>query len=529
VPGCTIVFGEIGQLAQNAAMGVAAMCGNTSAIPPAATELAPISGEDSEEFSALLDTEQAFAAPLLDDRPSSGAPKNSSLHDGLSIMKDVLHSEEGLHFVGGYAFFSANCETAKQSGSDLNAGDTGVDIFLPVKPVQSPGSEQTEIEFAQVTADLGSDGQIQDAAAESAYTPGGGLRLNAGYSALEGISVGGKITRTNIFGPETELGASARYSQVRTSFDLSYTDGDFLGSKFALAPTLFADWVSKKNFGKGRLLAPFRQTTRGFNILVNRKLGSSLSATFNYRWSDDSFQMIGKNAMCDTVIFGSAFCGAIGKTKSSILSFALTSNWKSAGAGEPREYRLRVAQDLSVGGSAAFARARVGGEALIGFGGGWNLSFDVEGGFIKRLGNDKVPLFDRFYIGDASMRGFDLRGIGPKIRPSGAQPAETVGIGGRAYYVARTELSVAVGGVLGASGVRPGVFIDAGSVFAADKSGLLPGEKLLGNSAKPRISLGIGLAMRTPVGRLRIDFAKPILKQDGDRTKMLSISFGAAI
>ena len=167
--------------------------------------------------------------------------------------------------------------------------------------------------------------------------------------------------------------------------------------------------------------------------------------------------------------------------------------------------------------------------ALVGLGGSWNLSLDIEGGYIKRIGNDKIPLFDRFYIGDSTMRGFDLRGLGPKIRPSGVQPAETVGIGGRAYYVVRTELSVAVGGMWGANGVRPGIFIDAGSVFAADRSGTLAGETLLGNSAKPRISLGIGIAMNTPVGRLRIDFAKPILKQLGDRGKLLSVSFGTAM
>jgi Omp85 superfamily domain len=526
VPGCTVVFGEIGQLAQNAALGIAAMCGNNGTLPRMATDVTPVFGEDIEDFAEILDSGAAAAPPPPPDLRASTAFKSGALRHGLMIMKDALRSEEGLYFVGGYAFFSADCGTNGQAGSEVSAGDAGVDVLLPVKRVQPSTSEQSETGSAQVTANLDADGQIQD---ESAYAPGGGLRLNAGYSAIEGISVGAKITRTNIFGPETELSAAARYSQVRTSFELGYADGNFLGSKYAFAPTLFADRISSKNFGKGLRLAPFRQSTRGVNLLLNRKLDSGLSVAFNYRWSDDSFRMIGKSAMCDAAIFGSAFCNTIGKTTSSVLSFALTFEAKSGGRGERRDYRLRVSQDLSVGGSAQFARSRIGGEALIGLGSGWNLSFDAEGGYIKRLGGDTIPLFDRFYIGDASMRGFDLRGIGPKIRPSGAQAEETVGIGGRAYYVARTELSVAAGGVLGATGLRPGVFIDAGSVFAADKSGLLPGETLLGNSAKPRISLGIGLAMITPVGRLRIDFAKPIMKQDGDRAKMLSVSFAAAI
>lgn len=535
--GCTIVFGEIGQLAQNAAFGIAAICGNNGALSPVPPEVGLISETERAYRSAVSDDVLPFAAPPPHDLAAPERLEDSALLDSFLAMKSAMRAEKGPWYIGGYAFFGADCDGRAQSGSDMIAGDRSVDMFSRAQHSQADMNSALEPRVSghgQVIADSNDEGQIRDTAAgndivENAYAPGGGLGLNAGYSSVEGISVGGKITRTNIFGPDTELGASARFSKVRTSFELGFTDDDFLGSKYAFAPTLFADRVSSKNFGKGLRLAPFRQSSRGINVLLNRKLDNGFSAAFNYRWSNDSFQMIDKNTNCDSAVFGSALCGTIGKTTSSILSFALTFNRKNQVTEAPRGIRLRVAQDLSVGGSASFARSRIGGEALVGLGGSWNLSLDIEGGYIKRIGNDKIPLFDRFYIGDSTMRGFDLRGLGPKIRPSGVQPAETVGIGGRAYYVVRTELSVAVGGMWGANGVRPGIFIDAGSVFAADRSGTLAGETLLGNSAKPRISLGIGIAMNTPVGRLRIDFAKPILKQLGDRGKLLSVSFGTAM
>jgi outer membrane protein assembly factor BamA len=77
--------------------------------------------------------------------------------------------------------------------------------------------------------------------------------------------------------------------------------------------------------------------------------------------------------------------------------------------------------------------------------------------------------------------------------------------------------------------VQPSLFIDAGSVFGAKENGLLSGEALSGNSAKPRVSVGAGLSLATPVGKLRLDFAKPLVKQPGDRAKIFSISFGAAM
>ena len=49
---------------------------------------------------------------------------------------------------------------------------------------------------------------------------------------------------------------------------------------------------------------------------------------------------------------------------------------------------------------------------------------------------------------------------------------------------------------------------------------------LLGNSVKPRLSVGIGVNWVSPFGPLRIDIAKALLKQDGDETKFFSFNVG---
>ncbi len=48
----------------------------------------------------------------------------------------------------------------------------------------------------------------------------------------------------------------------------------------------------------------------------------------------------------------------------------------------------------------------------------------------------------------------------------------------------------------------------------------------LGNSAKPRLSIGIGVNWVSPFGPLRIDLAKALLKQKGDDTKLFSFNVG---
>ena len=77
-------------------------------------------------------------------------------------------------------------------------------------------------------------------------------------------------------------------------------------------------------------------------------------------------------------------------------------------------------------------------------------------------------------------------------------------------------------------GVSPSVFVDAGSVFGASKSELIAGERLIGNSAKPRVAVGFGLAFNAGPGKLRFNIAQPVVRQDGDRSKKFSISLGTA-
>ena len=118
-------------------------------------------------------------------------------------------------------------------------------------------------------------------------------------------------------------------------------------------------------------------------------------------------------------------------------------------------FRLQLTQDMSIGGSASFSRTRLISRAHVGLGSGLSFTFDAEGGYIAPMNGDRIPLFERLYIGDSSMRGFESRGIGPKIRPTGAKAGQNVAIGGQAYYVTRIELSANLDGTFGRLGFQP--------------------------------------------------------------------------
>jgi outer membrane protein insertion porin family len=216
--------------------------------------------------------------------------------------------------------------------------------------------------------------------------------------------------------------------------------------------------------------------------------------------------------------------------------------------------------------------------------GSWIFSAHAEGGYIKALqsspgpGRDAIRLTDRFF--GPQLRGFDIRGIGPRVvRYSYNDQGELIttgsntkiidSLGGRAYYMGRLELEFPTSAGLRSVGLRPSAFIDVGSQFLltkpiltdviasciapVDSNGqqtgsntvILPGapslacptgysrvngfkEFYLGDSPKPRLSIGIGVNWTSPFGPLRLDLARAILKQKGDETKLFSFNVGTA-
>ncbi|WP_422060504.1 BamA/OMP85 family outer membrane protein [Sphingopyxis sp.] len=357
----------------------------------------------------------------------------------------------------------------------------------------------------------------------------GGLAVSGGYSSIEGPVGSVKLSRTNIGKPGRDITLSGRYSKVQALMELGASDTNFAGSGFAIAPTFFYSRSKAVGFDDDVNSSLFVQTARGGNFYLGRPLKRGLRFAANYRYSDEDFVIRRKNAACDASVHGSVFCNALGHSTGSVLSLALSLDRRDSALDPKRGFQLRVSQDIAgPGGTTRFVRYRAGGTYYRRLSGNIDLSAGLEGGYMKGYDGRDVPLFDRFYIGGNTMRGFDLRGLGPKVVPVGAAPGQATAIGGRAYYVGRVELSFHLSGDVNRFAVTPSIFVDAGSVFGARKSELAPGEALIGNSATPRVAVGLGLSFNVAPGKLRFNVAQPVKRQNGDRSKILSISFGTA-
>jgi outer membrane protein insertion porin family len=78
--------------------------------------------------------------------------------------------------------------------------------------------------------------------------------------------------------------------------------------------------------------------------------------------------------------------------------------------------------------------------------------------------------------------------------------------------------------------LTPGQTQSACTALVGADFSFVPGfkEVFLGDSPKPRLSIGIGVNWTSPFGPLRLDLAKAILKQEGDDTKLFSFNVGTS-
>lgn len=133
-------------------------------------------------------------------------------------------------------------------------------------------------------------------------------------------------------------------------------------------------------------------------------------------------------------------------------------------------------------------------------------------------------LSDRFYVGGPhQLRGFVPAGIGPRAEKGGASTPGGDSIGGDAFYTATAALSVPFPGIkyLSHNGFRLFSFANAGTLAGMDPS-LTP--RSFANST--RTSVGGGVSVGTPIGRMEVTYAVPMRYGPRDARKSVQAGVG---
>lgn len=333
--------------------------------------------------------------------------------------------------------------------------------------------------------------------------PTGELQLSAGFSSIESFIFQASVQQRNFRGRGQTVGISGSYSRYSKSAELSFTEPYLFDKNVSAGVDIYRRDYNSFNFAQGNRNTNYSQATTGFQVRAGVPLTEYLTAVARYTLNYDDITLDKGQfytdrvtpgvLQCDPLIAGRYLCEAIGQRTSSILGLSLIYDRLDNRMRPTRGHLATVNLDFAgLGGSVKYARFRANASKYFPLGKGFIFSVSGEGGVIKALDNsggpgvDDVRLTDRFYLGEPQMRGFDIRGVGPRIVRKPYNPVDTDNnpatppdyvvsdkrsewtddaLGGKYYYQARAELEIPLGSGARELGLRPSVFVDAGAVW----------------------------------------------------------------
>jgi outer membrane protein insertion porin family len=439
----------------------------------------------------------------------------------------------------------------------------------------------------------------------------GELSLSAGFSSLERFILSASITQRNFRGKGQELRTSVNYSSYSKSVELGFTEPYLFDKNIALGGDIYRRDLNSFNYlANNSRNTTYQQTTTGFQIRAGVPITEYMSMALRYSLNLDNVTLNkdtyysdtnGDGTLeCDPILAGRYLCDAIGRRTTSSIGYSLIYDDRDNRIRPTHGQSLSLSQDLAgLGGSVKYVRTRFNAAKYWRVMGGFIFNISAEGGYIRSLEGtrygtdgvteiDKVRLTDRFFLGEPQMRGFDIRGIGPRVIRKYYSTSTVDGVlvgtesttnnqrsddalGGKVYYLAHAELEIPLGAGAREMGLRPSIFVDAGAVggLKFDQKSLIdfPGycsitttaadgtqtsttarakgssakptcdagtftdgtgfaEQYLGDTLSPRVSVGFGVNWNSPFGPFRIDIAKALLKEPGDDTKLITFNVG---
>jgi outer membrane protein insertion porin family len=491
----------------------------------------------------------------------------------------------------------------------LNEGDAfnSIQVKRTAERIKSLGYFQEDLEVEQAQGSAPDRITLTTNVEEK---PLGELSLSAGFSSIENFIFQGSITQRNFRGLGQELRTNISYSPYSKSAGIGFTEPYLFDRSIAVSGDIFRRDLNSFNFFNNQRNTTYKQATTGLQVRVGVPVNEYIYFQARYGLSQDDVSLDENSFFsdpdgtgplprsCDPIIAGRFLCDAIGKRLTSSIGYTFLYDDRDNRIRPTRGQSASISQDFAgLGGDVRYVKTRINADKFWKPFGNFVFGLSFEGGYIHPLedrgltaqGIDDIRLTDRFYLGEPQMRGFDIRGVGPRVQRvffegqvvngvavnaplTGRNQIQDDALGGRFYYFGRAELQIPLGSGAKELGLRPSVYVDVGSAFDVtrpilqtvpqrevlangtqgaplyyfvDSGGKLQTsttainangstrvaalrfeERFLGDSWKPRLSVGFGVNWTSPFGPFRIDIARALLKQEGDDTKLFSFNVG---
>lgn len=346
--------------------------------------------------------------------------------------------------------------------------------------------------------------------------PTGNLMFGIGTSNIDRIILSASLSQDNFLGSGNTVSFGIDSSRSQRTYAFSHTNPYFtidgISQGFDLYyrsydtsktyNTIMADYKTASTGGGLRWGFPISET-QSINVGVGADYTEIGTFTSSPQYYKDYVDRVGDGN----------------------LTFPLTFDWVSDSRNRrffaTRGIFQRAGAEVTVpGGDLNYYRLSYRWQGFWALNKRFTFMLNGEVGFADGYGGKQLPFYKNFYGGGAaSVRGYETNSLGPKI-------ADTYGsyysIGGKARVIGNAEVLWAIPGM--EETVRMAYFVDIGQVYADNNSAAYNRKK----DDTLRYSTGLALSWISPIGPLRLSFAVPLNKQDGDEIERFQFQFGSA-
>jgi outer membrane protein insertion porin family len=365
----------------------------------------------------------------------------------------------------------------------------------------------------------------------------GELSFGAGYSTSEGVIGDVSITERNLMGNGQFLRLQLSGSLERLQVNLSFTEPRFLDRNLAAGFDLFA-----KTTNMGSSSSSLTGGTSGTGSYQSSRYGGSLRLGFPLSeklWMQTNYTA-SRDEITDVSPYSSLAiiqAGQQGASYTSLVGSTITYDLRNDAKNPTKGLWFQVGSDFAgLGGDVQYVS--FAGEVRGYYPITDSITFVARGiaGSINSWGSEDLRMIDMFFKGGETVRGFDRAGYGP--RDLNTMDA----LGGSQYWATTAEVRFPIPFIPDDLGISGAVFADAGSLWGASL-GNTPRGCASNGTAQPnqygtwdavcvadssaiRASIGASIMWASPVGPIRMDFAKTLLKESYDDEQFFR--FGAA-
>ena len=335
--------------------------------------------------------------------------------------------------------------------------------------------------------------------------PTGSLSLGGNFSSSDGLGLTFGIRQDNAFGSGNSLGINVNTSKINRTIVINSTN-----------PYFTSDGVSRSFDIYHRTSSPYQDQSY-YQLITS---GGNLRFGVPFTESDTVYFGIGveRTEIVPGTLLPASYLTYANQFGYSSVAYPLTIGWgrdKRDSALVPTTGVLQRAYgEWGVGGDVKYVKATYQYQQFIPINKQLTGAINAEIGWGVTASDRPFPLFKNFFGGGlGSIRGFEQASLGPR------DPLSDIVLGGTKKFNVNAEVLFPFPGAGNDRTLRMYGFFDFGNVYGENESFSL---------ADVRASTGLGISWISPVGPLRLAFARPVRTFNGDRIQSLQFQIGTS-